>query len=260
MRGPLDSLPGCDGGGRLTGLELKEVTTTADPDLRALSDLMLATFADSNIVLSYERMAEFVDQREGAGRSFHVLAARDAGAVVGGVVFSHVPASGCGFSEYIVVHKDYRGRRLGRLLFDERKVILDTRARAAGFPACRGLFIEVESPERTPPAFLEQERETALDAVERWRVFHRMGFLRCGLPYVQPPLGPGKDPIDYMDLLFIPWAADAAAARQIPPDWVLSTVAPVWRSWVPGQYQEFLTWLGNQMGTRPVDLIPLFSE
>src|SRR5690242_2947865 len=93
------------------------------------------------------------------GRSFHVLVAEDAGRqVIGGSVFSYVPRSNCGFSEYLVVEPAARGQRLGRALFDQRRAILNACAVQhghMGLRPCNGLFIEVDSPERTPPEMLE---------------------------------------------------------------------------------------------------------
>lgn len=241
-------------------LHLKEIIEVADPDIDAMASLMLATFADPNIVLSGDRIREFVGRRVEPDRSFHVLLVKDGDRVVGGTIFSYLPGSNCGFSEYMVLHQDYRGKGLGRLLFNGRKEVLDREARERGLPGAYGLFIEVENPDRTPAEYVERERETAMDAVDRWRLWHRMGFFRTSVPYVQPPLGAGKEPIYYMDLFFVPWDAAAQESRQIPRHWVFESVTPVWRGWVPDQYQEFLRWMDQQLGNQPVRLIPLFPE
>lgn len=238
-------------------LALKEIRSPADPDLATLAALMQATFADPNICLSRDRLAGFV-ACPGSGRTFHVLAVRRAGAVLGGCVFSYVPAGNCGFSEYIVVGRAHRGAGLGRLLFDGRKALLDALARAAGWAGgCRGLFIEVENPYRTPAAFLAQEQVTSLDPFDRWRIFRRLGFLLADLAYTQPPLGPDKAPVDYMDLLFAPWDAGARAAAAVPAAWVLQTVAPIWHGWAPAGGAAHLQRLARRLGGRPVALHPL---
>lgn len=237
----------------------KEIINLDDPDIGAMAQLMLHTFADPNIVLSEDRIREFLGMDYGGERSFHVLLVKDGDLLVGGTLFSFVPGAGCGFSEYMVVRGGYRGQGVGRMLFDGRREILDRHARNHGLAGARGLFIEVENPERTPQPFLEQERQTAMDAVDRWRVWHRMGFFRTSVPYVQPPLGPGKEAIYYMDLLFAPWDQEALLTRRIPQEWVIRTVTPIWRGWVGPRHEEFLTWMRKQMGTRPVELIPLFN-
>src|SRR5262249_24560175 len=132
-------------------------------------------------------------------RDFHVVAAcDDAQQVVGLSVFSYVPASNCGFSEYIVVAREVRGTGLGRALFDRRKAILDAGARLAGRPRCRGLFIEAEDPRRMPPEHVTVEQETAIDPVEGQRIVQHLGFWRVEVPYVQPPLAEDKEAVEYL--------------------------------------------------------------
>ncbi|HEV7662293.1 MAG TPA: hypothetical protein VGQ62_02065, partial [Chloroflexota bacterium] len=135
----------------------------------------------------------------------------------------------CGFSEYIVADSTRRGTGLGRRLFERRKALLDEQARAYGYPACSGLFIEADNPDRTPADLVDAERETALDPRERLRLFDHLGFRKVDVPYVQPPLATGKQPIAYLDLLFAPWRqqhTDRIAAAT-----VFATVEPVWSAW-----------------------------
>ena len=214
---------------------VERIESPADPDLEKLSALMNFTFPDPNTVLGLDRMQEFLAaNRPGAARRFCVLVATDPardGAVVGGTVFSYVGRSACGFSEYLLVDRPVRGTGLGRVLFDARKKVLDDTARGGGYGGCRGLFIEVDSPLRVPPDFAAIERQTALDAWERLRLFDHLGFRRVDVPYVQPPLARDKQAIDYLDLLYAPWQADAAAA--IPSAWVLDTLEAIWSAWTP---------------------------
>ena len=220
---------------------------------------MERVFADPNTVLGLDRLSSFLsaDPRS-AGRRFHVLVAIDSSDhVVGGSVFSYVPRSNCGFSEYILSDPAARGVGLGRQLFDRRKAILDADARELGQQRCRGLFIEADNPERTPEAFVAAERETALDARDRLGLFDHLGFLRVDVPYVQPPLAPGKQPIDYLDLLFAPWQPGAADQRRIPAAWIFDTVAPVWSAWSPATCGGHLASLRQNVLTDQVALEPL---
>jgi GNAT superfamily N-acetyltransferase len=239
---------------------IKQIDSPDDPDLEDLSNLMDVTFADPNIVLGLERMREFLAaNRPGAPRRFCILVATDparAGAVVGGSVFSHVPHSNCGFSEYIVADGVARGRGIGRQLFEARKEVLDTEARRFGYDACRGLFIEVEHPDRVPADFAAIERETALEGWERLRLFHHLGFRRVQVPYVQPPLAPDKQPIDYMDLLFAPWQAEAASSGRIPTEWIFDTLEAIWSAWSPDTAATYLDNLKQRVGTLEVSLQP----
>jgi hypothetical protein len=240
-------------------LTLREITAPDDPHLAGLSRLMERVFADPNTVLGLDRLAAFLSaDPQPSRRHFHVLAALDGSDhVVGGSVFSYVPRSNCGFSEYIVSDASMRGVGLGRRLFDRRKAILDADARERGQQRCRGLFIEADDPERTPEAFVVAERHTALDPSERLRLFDHLGFLRVDVPYVQPPLAPGKQPIDYLDLLFAPWQPGAADQRRMPAAWIFDTLAPVWSAWSPATRGGHLATLRQNVLTDQVALEPL---
>ena len=186
-------------------ISLAYVTQPGDPAVTALSELLERTLADPDTLLGSANVREFLTESN-PERVFFVLVARRGDTVVGGSVFSYVIASNCGFSEYIVTGAEERGTGLGRRLFDARKAVLDARARMYGHDACSGLFIEVDSPARTPTALLDAERTSALDAWERLRIFDHLGFRRVEVQYVQPPLAPGKHAVEYLDLLFAPWA------------------------------------------------------
>jgi GNAT superfamily N-acetyltransferase len=242
------------------GARIRQIDSPDDRDLRNLWALMNLTFPDPNSVLGLDRMQEFLAANRPRGaRRFCVLVATDparAGAVVGGSVFSYVARSNCGFSEYILVDRLSRGTGLGRLLFDARKVVLDSEAHAHGFDGCRGLFIEVDNPERVPADFAAIERETSLDAWERLRLFDHLGFRRVDVPYVQPPLAPDKQPIDYLDLLFAPWPA---ARPSIPTGWALDTLEAIWSAWTPTTAAAYLARLRSRITGENVALTALSS-
>jgi len=232
-------------------LSLSAVTRPDDPRLVAFSALMDRVFADPNSVLSLERLREFVASASTC-RQFHVLVARDvADGIVGGSVFSYVPRSSCGFSEYLLLQHASRGQGFGRLLFDRRKAILDADARPAG---CRGLFIEVDNPVRTPSDLLDQ---SGLDPHNRLRLFSHLGFRRVNIHYVQPPLGAGKDVVDHMDLLFAPWR-DHPTDR-VPAEWILHTLEPIWSAWSPQTAPTQLARLRQNLNGPDVELLDPLS-
>jgi hypothetical protein len=86
----------------------------------------------------------------------------------------------------------------------------------------RGLFIEVDQPERA--------HQTDPQAWNRWRIFDHLGFRRVDVPYVQPPLAEDKSAADYLDLMFVPWDDAVRALSHVPAGWVLNTALPIWRS------------------------------
>jgi len=198
--------PRGDAGDRhlLSDIRLDEVTGPEDPRLDDLVALLQRTFADANSVLGSDRIREFLSEGAVGGlRRFHVLVASEidqhVARVVGTSIFSYVRRSNCGFSEYLAVDAALRQRGLARALFDRRQAVLDADAGLNGQRGCHGLFIEVDSPWRTPAALLELE---SLDPVERLRVFAHFGFRRVDVRYVQPPLAADKLVVDHMDLLF----------------------------------------------------------
>jgi GNAT superfamily N-acetyltransferase len=236
---------------------LREIADPDDSDLIGVARLLATTFADPNTVLDLDRLREFVSlNRSGGARRFHVLVASEPGGdgLIGATVFSYVGASNCGLSEYIVVSKPARGRGTGRLLFDERRAVLDRDARLHDRERCHGLFIEVDHPEHTPPELLEAEQETALDAWQRWRIFDHFGFRRVDLAYVQPPLADAKTAVDYLALMFLPWDAAARRSARIPRDWVLETLQPIWMGWAPRRYLSFFETLQRQLPAGEIDL------
>jgi hypothetical protein len=195
----------------------------------------------------------------GARRRFFVVVATDAAAderVVGGTVFSYVAQSNCGFSEYMLAEANRRGQGLGRALFEARKGLLDAEAVARGHPGCGGVFIEVESPQRVPPGLADLERQTALDPWQRLALFAHLGFRRVDIPYIQPALGPGQQPIAYLDLLFASWRTPATATeRQIPTAWLFDTLEPIWAAWTPETFGGHLATLRRQVVATHVALL-----
>ena len=251
----MNTRSGSDWKNRTPIKELIEVERPEDPLLVGVAELMAATFADPNVVLGLDRLQEFLAANErNTERRFHVLSARAGEQVVGLSVFSYVPASNCGFSEYIVVARGVRGGGLGRRLFDRRKAILDADARLAGRQRCRGLFIEADDPRRVPLEHVTAERGTAIDPVERRRIFAHLGFWLVDVPYVQPPLAAGKAAVTYLDLLFAPWNSNE---RGISAHVVLATLRPIWGAWARHEYEAYLARLARYLGGRSIALRPL---
>jgi hypothetical protein len=76
--------------------------------------------------------------------------------------------------------------------------------------------------------------------------------------YVQPPLAPDKQPIDYLDLLFAPWPEQAAA--RIPTDWIVDTLQVIWSAWTPELAATYMARLRKAVATGSVPLQPLSSR
>ncbi|HLZ31716.1 MAG TPA: GNAT family N-acetyltransferase [Chloroflexota bacterium] len=238
---------------------IRRIDDAADAALPALSRLLQTTFADPDTVLELDRIQAFLTEASPA-RQFCVVVAETAGEVLGGTIFSYVPQANCGFSEYLLVRKDHHGQRIGRRLFDARRAILDDLAQRSHQAPCNGLFIEADNPERTPPDLQARERETAIDALVRLHVFAHLGFWRVDVEYVQPPLGPDKQPVTYLDLLFAPWDARVRGALRLPAGWVVQTLRAIWESWAPATAHEASEALRARLGDTPVALARLTPQ
>ena len=239
-------------------IAVRRLHNPEDTALRELAGLLRATFADPDTVLELDRMQAFLAEPDGLlERKFCVVVAEEGSVVLGGTVFSYVLATNCGFSEYLLVRKERHNQRIGRLLFDARRAVLDQLARQSGQTSCGGLFIEADNPERTPPDLQARERETAMDGLTRLQVFAHLGFLRVDMEYVQPPLGPGKQPVSYLDLLFAPWDAHIQKEGRLPAEWASRTLCAIWESWTPATVSTDCAALRERLGESPVGLIPL---
>ena len=239
----------------LSELRLEEVTRSEDPRLGDVADLLQRTFADPNSVLGLDRIREFLSESAGGAlRRFHVLIAAEVASlhVVGTSIFSFVARSNCGFSEYLAIDASLRKQGLARALFDRRKAILDADATLAAKGECHGLFIEVDSPWRTPPSLLALETR---DSIERLRVFSHFGCQRVDLAYVQPPLAPDKLAVEHMDLLFIPFGD----AESLPSEWLVETLEAIWSAWAPDSVATYLAELERQVTTPTVALVDPLS-
>lgn len=242
----------------MSKVTLAQIRYPGDPALAALHRLMVEVFVDPNLVFGLDRLQEFLRGGRAPDRFFHILTVRRGQQVLGGTIFSYLPDAGCGFSEYVMLAAAARGLGLGRALFEERRRILDADAAACGQSRCAGLFIETESPVRTPPEILAEEAAVSLDPWERWRVFAHLGFRRCDCPYIHVPLGPAQEPVDYLDLLFAPWTP--AGPPAVPSARIRATLAPMWRRWAPHRLAEAQSRFDRLVGDRDVALFPLFQS
>lgn len=239
-------------------IRLKEVTNPADREVEGFAALLKANFADENLCLGTERIQGFVAETPTAARTFHLLVAVGEERVLGGTLFSCAAATGAGFSEYLVLSKEARGGGVSRQLAQRRREILDRSARQRGHAGSPGLLIEVENPWRMPQSYLEHERETAMDAVERWRYFHHMGYQKLDFDYHMPPLGPDQEPVTYLDMFFLPWSDQYRGS--IPAEFLVQTLAPTWTAWSPEYGARGVEELRQQLGGKAVPLISIEAE
>ena len=136
--------------------------------------------------------------------------------IIGGSMFEFFPNSLCGILSYIVVHELHRGRGIAQSLVHQMKDTLNqyaTEITEGKEKKIRHLFLETNLPplEQNPNIFSDSEliqlyKESLLllgehhhsESFEAWekrmKFFSRLGFGVLDFPYIQPPLGEGKDP------------------------------------------------------------------
>lgn len=145
----------------------------------------------------------------------HVIVAAERGRAPGqtariraGFVCEYYARSGAALGTYLAVAPEVRRHGIARRLIALGRQVL---AADAGHPGGAGpvLFAETEKPERSP-------HESPAQVASRLAALARLGFLRSELPYVQPPLGPGKPPVDRM-LLLVHGPSLAGTADGTPP-------------------------------------------
>lgn len=154
-----------------------------------------------------------------------MLVAEEEGEVVGGDLFHYFAGPNTGFSSYLAVAHELRGRGLARQMHEARFALLD---QAAGEQPVAGVFIDVMAPERLTPAELAQERAVGSDPVIRRRIFQRLGFRRVDVAYEQPAEGSGGVAVTNMDLLYCP----RTPAESVPTALVVETMRAYWLAWI----------------------------
>ena len=139
------------------------------------------------------------------GYVFHAdLVLDGSGRIVGGLMYEFYPRSLSGLLSYVVVIEEYRGKGIANYLIQEGKKFLNEDAKAwtkDPNAEIRGIFLETHFPPLshvphdpslfpTPP----HDHEPLDVWAKRMVLFNRLGFSLLEIPYLQPPLGPDKDP------------------------------------------------------------------
>ena len=111
----------------------------------------------------------------------------------GGVVYEFYQHSACGLISYFCVDKLDRAKGLGSLLVNSASREIHSVARSCGFDHANAIFMETNK--ARGPNHGEESSHT-----RRYELFDRLGFKRVKFPFVQPPLGEGKNPSDTLYL------------------------------------------------------------
>ncbi len=124
----------------------------------------------------------------------HIAVAMEEGNVLGGLNLELYRESGTWLLAYIAVRADGRGSGIGRRLL-ESAIELSMQARTADRESSPPILLaEAEDPERAL-------KDGGFDRSLRLRILSNLGFRIVDMPYVQPPLGAGRGPVDWLFLL-----------------------------------------------------------
>lgn len=204
-------------------IRIRPVRDPADPAIRQFGHLQERTYGDPEMLIPPEVLPQILATQTPERQNLMLVAEED-GAVVGGALFHYFAGPNTGFSSYMAVAHEVRGRGLARQMHEARFALLDE---VAGAPIA-GLFIDVVAPERLTPAELAQERAAGADPVARRRIFQRLGFRRVDVAYEQPAEGSGGEAVTNMDLLYCP----RTPAESVPTALVVETMRAYWRPWI----------------------------
>lgn len=208
-------------------LQIRQVLEPADPAIRQFGRLQERTYGDPEMLIPAEVLPRLL-ATQGSERRNLMLVATEGEVVVGGALFHYLAGPNTGFSSYLAVAQEWRGRGLARQIHEARFALLDEVAEAHVGAPVAGLFIDVVAPERLTPEELLQERAVGSDPVVRRQVFQRLGFRRVDVAYEQPAEGSGGVAVTNMDLLYCPRRPSEWVATEL----VVETMRAYWRSWI----------------------------
>ncbi|PRP76230.1 hypothetical protein PROFUN_15315 [Planoprotostelium fungivorum] len=107
--------------------------------------------------------------------------------ILGGNVSEYYPRSHCALLSFIVVDEKMRRRGLGERLVKEGRAVVDRDGAQRG-EVCSYYFAETNKPET-----VDEEKDSMPPKI-RVQVLMKLGFQRCDIEYVQPPLAPTQQP------------------------------------------------------------------
>jgi GNAT superfamily N-acetyltransferase len=206
---------------------IREVTDPLDPAIEAFGHMQdAAYFAPETLIPARYIPMLLSGDRNTWGRHNFLLVAELDGRVIGGTLFHWLAheEGGSGFSSFLGVQREMRGKGVARLMHERRFEVLD---RAAGRRA-PGVFIDVVNPTRVPPEDQQRESRAGTDPWQRRATFEHLGFRQVDIRYEQPVGGPNGGPVTVLDLLYCP----RDPASSVPTKFVVATMRAYWSGWL----------------------------
>jgi GNAT superfamily N-acetyltransferase len=206
-------------------LGLREITDPHDPAIEEFGRMQNAAyFAPETLIPARWIPTLLSNDGDPPHRLNFLLVAELDGHVVAGTLFHWLAAAGSGFSSFLGVEREMRGRGVARRLHERRFEILD---RAAG-RRIPGVFIDVVNPTRLSQADIDREHRVQSDPWDRRRAFAHLGFRQVDIRYEQPVGGPNGGPVTELDLLYCPHDP----ADTVPTSLVVATMLAYWSPWL----------------------------
>lgn len=230
---------------------VRRVTDPADPAIAAFGRIQEQAYADSGSLIPPAYFPRMLTSRLPERRNLMLVAEDPAGQVVGGSVFHYFPGPNTGFSSFMAVAPEARGRGVARAIHTARFGALDEEAGERA-PAL-GILIDVVAPERLTARERDRERRVGADPVARRKIFQRLGFRRVEVAYHQPVGGTGGGPVTNMDLLWCP----RTPAETVETRLVVETMRAYWLRWLgPELAERSARELRERCGGDQVRLLP----
>lgn len=200
-----------------------------DPAIPAFGRVQDVSYPEPENLIPASMLPRLLEWSNQDRKNF-VLVAEEDGLVLGGCVFHFFALPNTGFSSFMAVAHQARGRGIARMLHESRFRVLDVAARAASGRVVDGVFIDVLNPERMSPEEFTREQSVGSDPFVRRTVFARFSFKRVDIAYQQPAGGPDGGPITNLDLLYCPHPG--LDTRTVPLETVLGTLRAYWSAWL----------------------------
>jgi GNAT superfamily N-acetyltransferase len=205
------------------------ITDPADPAIVAFGRVQNSSYSEPENLIPVSFLPRMIQWRDESRANF-LLVAEENGVVLGGSVFHFMTAPNTGFSSFMAVTREARGRGIARALHEARFRALDDTAQALEKPVVDGVFIDVMNPERMSAKEFDLEQSVGSDPFTRLKIFGKFGFRRVDIAYQQPTGGPNGGPITNLDLLYCPHPG--TDTQSVPLEKILGTMRAYWSAWL----------------------------
>ena len=205
----------------VTELRIRRVTDPQDPALAAFGRLQEEVYYAPDMLIPPAAFPRLLAGGQGE-RQDRILVAEQGGEVVGGTIYSLLPAAG--FNSFMGVSRAAQGQGAGRAL--HAASLADVRA--AGLP---GMFADSVHVSRQSAAEREAEARSGSDPLTRRQQLHALGLRTVDVPYWQPVGGEDGGPLKDLDLLYCP----LDGGETVPLALVTRTMEAYWRGWLGPQ-------------------------